>query len=380
MLHRIKTAFEQHATKIVFCIGMQSYTYAEWLLRIGGIRQALQQQRPTARFIGLAAYNDIETYAAILALWAEGYAFVPLSPLSPATRNGEILQLADSRYIMSSKPPDSNLVDSTDLKWILTSGLEAEAVPPDFSRLNPGQLLCMLFTSGSTGVPKGVPYTAENINTTLDAFFALGYELGPEDRFLQLFELTFDMSLLSYLPAWCLGASVHTVGGAGFKYLQAAKVMKEGAVSFAAMVPSTLQLLRPYFSELELPALRYCLLGGEPLYVDLAKAWMDCVPNARVVNISGPCETTMACMGYDLGRDFSNNKSHKNILAFGSPWKNTHVLLVDPNTPTGQLGQNLVKVGQVGLPTGEVGELCFGGDHVMQGYWQMPEKNAAIFF
>lgn len=93
---------------------------------------------------------------------------------------------------------------------------------------------------------------------------------------------------------------------------------------------------------------------------------MDCIPNAKVINISGPCETTMACMGYLLDRTFSNNKAHKNILAFGSPWKNTTVLLLNEKDEE--------------VKPGEEGELCFAGDHVMKGYWKMPEKNAQVFF
>ena len=73
-----------------------------------------------------------------------------------------------------------------------------------------------------------------------------------------MFELTFDMSMLSYLPAWCIGACVHILDSDGPKYLTAFKVMKEQEISFAAMVPSTLQLLRPYFSQVNLPALKYC--------------------------------------------------------------------------------------------------------------------------
>jgi len=127
-----------------------------------------------------------------------------------------------------------------------------------------------------------------------------------------------------------------------------------------------LQFLKPYFAQANLPELRYCLLGGEPFYTDLAEAWMSCVPNALIVNISGPCETTMACVGYELSRNMSENKSHQNILAFGKPWKNTKTILVDE-----QLEE---------VPIGEEGELCFAGDNVMKGYWGLTEKNASLFF
>ncbi len=366
MLNYIKKVFEQHAGKLAFCIKNQNYSYSDFQSYIAGIRVLLQKENPSSHFIGLAAYDDIETYAAILAIWAEGYAFVPLSLQNPADRNKTILDQVQANTILSSQAASSKLIRGLDINWVSTKGHVDLPKPIDFIDIDADQIMCMLFTSGSTGVPKGVPYTFKNINSTLDAFFSLGYELDEKDCFLQMFELTFDMSMLSYLPAWCIGASVHTLGSEGIKYLQAFKVLKEQAISFAAMVPSTLKLLEPYFSQINLKSLRYCLLGGEPFYTALAEKWLNCVPNAQVVNISGPCEITMACMGYNLDRNFKKNKSHKGVLAFGYPWKNTTVILLNDEG-------NLVE-------QGEEGELCFGGDHVMNAYWKMPEKNATIFF
>jgi D-alanine--poly(phosphoribitol) ligase subunit 1 len=366
MLDHIKTVFTAHAAKLAFCIGTQSYSYGEWLRFVNGIRQLLRKERPESTIIGLAAYDDIETYAAILALWAEGYAFVPLSPQSPAERNQNVMRQVNSNFVLSSRSSNLELMGEQSISWLQTKGEQAEGAPPDFSAIADEQILCMLFTSGSTGIPKGVPMTKRNINTTLAAFFEEGYQLSAEDRFLQMFELTFDMSMISYLPAWCIGASVHTVSSEGVKYLNAFKVMQTQALTFVTTVPSTLQLLRPYFSQIHLPSVRYSLQGGEPFYSDLAEAWMNCVPNATVVNLSGPCETTMACMSYPLDRNFANNKTYKNILAFGRPWKRTTVLLLNEKDEI--------------CTVGEEGELCFAGEHVMEGYWQLPEKNATVFF
>ena len=365
MLQQIKNSFEKHSAKIAFCIRNQSYSYADLLLYVNGIRNLLQKERPQSHFIGLAGFDDLETYAAILALWAEGYAFVPLSPNSPVERNESVLRQANVSYVLSSRASTDSLM--TTAKVILTK--EAKGTNQSFSDLSDwkvDEIMCMIFTSGSTGIPKGVPYTFKNINTTLDAFFALGYDLSEKDRFLQMFEFTFDMSLLSYLPAWCIGAAVYPINHKQVKYLAAYQVLQQQAITFAAMVPSTLQFLKPYFAQANLPDLRFCLLGGEPFYTDLAAAWIPCIPNARVINISGPCETTMACIGYELSRKMSENKSHQNILAFGKPWKNTKAMLVNE-----QLEE---------VSVGEEGELCFAGDNLMQGYWKLPEKNADLFF
>ena len=365
MLEQIKNTFQKHSAKIAFCIRNQSYSYADLLLYVNGIRNLLQKERPQSHFIGLAGFDDLETYAAILALWAEGYAFVPLSSNSPLERNEEILRQVETTYVLSSRVSTDTLVKTA--KIILTKDIVGkEAEYSDLSNWKADEIMCMIFTSGSTGVPKGVPYSLGNINTTLDAFFALGYDLSEKDRFLQMFEFTFDLSLISYLPAWCLGAAIYPINHKQVKYLAAYQVLQQHAITFATMVPSTLQFLKPYFAQASLPDLRYCLLAGEPFYTDLAEAWMRCVPNAKVINGSGPCETTMVCVGYDLSRNLAENKSHNNVLAFGKPWKNTTTIIVNE-----QLEE---------VPVGEEGELCFAGGNVMQGYWKLPEKNANLFF
>jgi len=223
MLQQIKNTFQRHSAKIAFCIRNQSYSYAELLLYVNGIRELLQKERPESHFIGLLGFDDLETYASILALWAEGYAFVPLSPNSPLERNEEILRQVKTSYVLSSRASTANLVKTANV--ILTKdvkGLNQDVI--DLAGWNADEIMCMIFTSGSTGVPKGVPYTFKNINSTLDAFFGLGYDLSENDRFLQMFELTFDMSLLSYLPAWCIGAAVYPINHKQVKYLAAYQV------------------------------------------------------------------------------------------------------------------------------------------------------------
>ena len=366
MLQIITQIFQQYSDKSAFCIAGQRYSYEELGCYVAGIRVLLQQTKPDAHFINLISYDSIETYASILAIWLEGYAFVPLSPTSPKERNTNIINQVESNWVLSSERDFEKVIDTENIRFISTQNKKNKRPNWSFTERDKDQIICMLFTSGSTGLPKGVPYTSINIHTTMDAFLAQDYQLNHQDRFLQMFELTFDMSLLSYLSAWYHGAEIYTVGYDQVKYLKAYQLIQEHELTFVVMVPSTLNFLRPYFKQMQLPSVKYSLIGGEPFYPDLAEDWMACLPNATVINISGPCETTMLCVSYELSRDFSKNKSHKNKLAFGYTWKNTTSILVDDN-----LNQ---------VENGQEGELCFAGSNVMNGYWKLPEKNKTVFF
>jgi len=367
MLSKLTKIFEKFSKRNALFIKGKYYTYQELSEKITTIIQVLKNSTAKkSKLIGIICSDEFETYASFFAAWFSGYGFVPINPRNPFDRNNNILEQTDIEIILSAEKDILNIVDTKNLIIIYTKEIPGSSNFLNIPEIQDNQVMCILFTSGSTGIPKGVPMTLKNINATIDAFQALGYKLTAEDRFLQMFEFTFDMSILSYLPAMMLGACVYSVSDAKVKYLAAVKIMQEHDITFAAMVPSTLAFLKPYFKELKLEKLRYSLLGGEPFYKDIAAEWAKCIPNALIVNISGPTETTMACMGYTLHRNMQENKTYNGILAFGRPWKNTKAIVIDEKKKP--------------VATGVQGELCFAGDNVMEGYWNMPEKNKEVFF
>ena len=366
MINKLQANFQLNNNKLCLQIENNKYSYADVALRIASIQNILASFTEKD-IVGITAENSVDTYASIIACWLSGKGFVPIHPKYPVERNEKIMKQAEIDLILSSaKEWDNFIPDNNSVKVKQNSLPEAKQGNILINDTSPEQIFCILFTSGSTGEPKGVPYTLKSIASTLDAFFALDYNLTVNDRFLQMFEFTFDMSMLSYLPAFYLGASIYTVGFDKIRYLEALKAMQKYKITFAMMVPSTLALLRPYFPKIQLQHLKYSLLGGEPFPKDLATEWSKCIPNSTIVNISGPTEITMACMGYTLDKKPENNESYNGILAFGYPWKNTKAILVDENL-------NIVD-------EGITGELCFSGDHVMQGYLNLPELNDRVFF
>jgi non-ribosomal peptide synthetase component F len=180
-----------------------------------------------------------------------------------------------------------------------------------------------------------------------------------------MFDLTFDLSLMSYCVPLTLGACVYTVPPEGIKYMEIYRLLEDHELTCALVVPSILAHLRPYFPEIRLPKLRYSLFCGEALYDDLVTEWSECVPAARVQNVYGPTEATIFCLAYDCDRGVPH-KSTNGIVSIGKPMDGVGILLVDDARRP--------------VAPGEKGELCLRGDQLTPGYWNNPEKNREAFF
>lgn len=365
MFNQISRSFEEFSGANSFCINNAFYTYKDFGKRINGIISIIKTN--PSQNVGIIIYDDIETYASILAVLFAGKTYVPLNPHNPAERNFNITQQAEIGLILTSRFEDiENAVVKSDIfQLVATNNILSEEYRLKTPEIFPGQNAYILFTSGSTGIPKGVPIQIKNLVSFAEAFFALGYEINEKDRFLQMFDLTFDLSIMSYLIPLCVGACVYTVPAGEIKFTAAYSILEEHQISVALMVPSILSFLRKYFDEIRLENMRYSLFCGEALFSDLTAEWAECVPNALVQNVYGPTEATIFCLTYDWKRS-EKNKENNGIVCIGKPMKNIIAVIVD---------ETLAPVAN-----GTFGELCLSGGQLTAGYLKNPEKNKEAFF
>ncbi len=365
MFKKIVRAFEIFHDKNAFCINQKYYTYTDAGQRINGIKDVVQQY--AGQNIGIIIYDDIETYAAILSVLLSGKTYVPINPHNPPDRNDSIIEQSEIGMVLTSvNDLVSSVITINDkLTVIETNDLTAKISTVSVPEISPEQNAYILFTSGSTGVPKGVPIRIKNLDSFVKAFFALGYQIDENDRFLQMFDLTFDLSIMSYLIPLTIGACVYTVPSGDIKFNSTYTILEDYEITVALMVPSILSFLHNYFDEISFPKMKYSLFCGEALYTDLTSGWAKCVPNALIQNVYGPTEATIFCLTYDWKRD-AINKDHNGILCIGKPMHNMLSIVVD---------EQLNEVGNE-IP----GELCLSGGQLTAGYLKNPEKNQSSFF
>lgn len=361
ILTPITKAISNHSARNAFFISGKAHKYADFGGRIAAIRRAIEASGSQCQVFGLSLHDDLDTYAAIIALWFEGKAYVPLQSSQPLERNMGIIEQVGLDCVIDTAP-DSPF---TQVRIINPSTLASEAFDSRTEEFPESDIAYILFTSGSTGVPKGVPISRGNLAAFIDAFWDLSYEIGAEDRVLQCFNLTFDLSVMSYLVPLLRGACVYTVPPDVVKYWHICRLMLEQKLTVALMTPSTIQYLRPYFEELSFPDMRYSLFCGEALPLDVTEEWAKCLPNAVIDNVYGPTEDTIFCTTYRFRREGSN-KAHNGVLSIGTSMSSGRITIVSDDGAETQ--------------PGEVGELCLSGGQLTAGYWKNPQKDAEVFW
>lgn len=377
ILESICESIRQYTDNNAFYIDGQYYTYAQFAERISAIRGIICAAEVDEQIWGLAIQDNLDTYASIFALWMEGKAYVPLHPSWPADRIASIIDQIELHNILVTD--DADIVYPATTRYTLhatrstlnspLSTLHATRSLGAWKETNEDALAYILFTSGSTGIPKGVQLTRGNIAAFMDSFWKTGITITPEDRCMQVFDLTFDVSVQSYLVALTRGACVYTVPYGQVKYLYAASLIQEQKITFGAMAPSMLTYLRPYFDEFDATSMRQCILTAEACPVDLMEAWYKCAPNVEIYDFYGPTEATIYCTYYKLTRG-GNNLSLNGIISIGKPMANVQAIILDEDG-------NIIPE-QSGAE--HKGELCVAGPQVTLGYWNNPEKNASSFF
>ncbi|QHC24012.1 AMP-binding protein [Streptomyces sp. GS7] len=322
----------RHGTQPALEVGEIALTYHELAAAVDALAARLHRHLGTGappRRVGLLAARTAVAYAGYLAIQRLGATAVPLGPAFPPERNAAIAAAAglDAVLADSTPAPTARLgaptLTLTDTELLALAPQPLPAVDP----VRPHGLAYILFTSGSTGVPKGVPIQHRNIRAYL-AHVVPRHAAGPGDRFSQTFELTFDPSVHDMFTAWGSGATL-VVPSRG-ELLSPVRFINRRAITHWNSVPSAISLahrlraLRPA----ALPTLRSSMFCGEPLTLPQADAWRQAAPHSTVENAYGPTELTVTCVTYRLPADRTAWPEPANgTVPIGAPHPDLEVLV-----------------------------------------------------
>jgi amino acid adenylation domain-containing protein len=339
--------------------GDRSLTYAELWRRAGSVAARLAGDTPASRRVGLLATRDIETYVGYLGILRAGRVVVPINREAPAARVATMLTAAGAGTVVAAPGhgpgPGCRLV---------TVGAEAAGPTEAAEPANPAggdDEAYLLFTSGSTGVPKGVPIP-HRAAVSYIRHIVERYSLGLGCRLSQTFELTFDPSVFDVFGAWASGATVVVPGPRDLlmpvRYVNDRKITHWFSVPSVVSLASRVGALPPD----AMPGLTFSGFIGEPLTLVQAAAWRAAAPRSSIENLYGPTELTVSCAEYTLPGNVDQwPRTRNGTVPIGEIFAELEALVVDAD----------------GLPA-ETGELLVRGSQRFDGYLD-PQDNHGRF-
>ncbi len=367
----------------------ETCTYAELRDKAKSVAATLTRYLPTATppLTAVFAYRSMTAFVGVMGALLRGHGYVPLNRTFPPDRSRQMLQRSKCRAVIvdrDSEPqleqllaeaeegmlllfPDRENPGDLATRWpqhtvVARCDFESPTawVPTETSE---NAIAYLLFTSGSTGLPKGVMVSHRNVHHYVD-WAVRRYEITEADRVSQTFDLTFDLSAHDMFVAWERGACVCCPSQK--QIFKPDRFINDSRLTVWFSVPSTavfmrrLGLLKPGLY----PRLRLSLFCGEALPMQTVVDWAAAAPNSVVENIYGPTELTIACTAYRWDADRSSAECEQGVVPIGDPFAGMETLIVDENLRAVAADQD--------------GELLMTGPQLTLGYWEDKEKTQRL--
>jgi len=375
ILTYLKKSSRQYPNKV--CIGDRSGTYTfrqleQQAMTIGmAVMQTLSRQyrQPIPVFME----KSIDAVASFLGIVFSGNHYVPLDIQSPEKRLKQIVETLNAPCIVTDEKHISHLKEvGLTIPLLSIDSLEEIEIVPNTTfedqqrRIISSDPLYVLFTSGTTGIPKGVVITHRSVIDYTE-WLSDTFYFSETTVFANQAPFYFDNSILDIYSTLKHGGTLWLVPEEKYMFpQQLLTYLTEKNVNTIFWVPSALTLVAnsgifKSYSADALPPLEKILFCGEVMHNKPLNSWRAAFPSALYANLYGPTEITDVCCYYIIDRPFNDNES----LPIGAACENTEILVLNSeNRP---------------VQDDEIGELCVRGESLSLGYYGDAQKTNAVF-
>jgi len=384
---RVTRQADRNAGKRAIVMGNDSLTYGELEEAGNRLARVLQDAgcEPGER-VALFLTKSPWAVVSMLATLKAGCIYVPIDIASPAARVRRIVRSAEPRLVLASQAARDlldDLVEEGDLDGVPVGSIDPTplagrrvhsvftrsdwsgyAASPLGSRGSSDDIVHLLFTSGSTGAPKGVMITHANVASFIT--WATGYfGMTASDRISGHPPLVFDLSTFDIYGTLSVGAELHLVPPeTNLVPHKLAELIRSSQLTQWFSVPSTMTYMAKFdaLGRGDFPALKRVLWCGEVLPTPTLLYWMERLPGVQFTNLYGPTEATIASSYYTVP-ELPRSETEK--IPIGTACAGEELLLLDQTLRP--------------APVGEIADLYIAGAGLSPGYWRDQEKTRTAF-
>ena len=314
----------------------------------------------TKQPIGLCYDRTADMIIALFAILKSGSPYIPIDPAYPKERIAYMLADSETKVVLTT---DQHAQMFEKFQGLVINTLQLDLSEMEFNtelpQVNHSDLAYIIYTSGSSGRPKGVPISHENIiNSTLGRF---DFYSGKPSAFLLLSSIAFDSSKAGLFWTLCSGGNLVVSESKLEQDIdRLISIIENERITHTLMLPSLYQIILEQISGNQLTNLEIVIVAGESCDPDLGSRHIDKLPNTKLYNEYGPTEATVWCTAQLVT---ANNL--KDSVPIGQPVANADIIILNKN---GDL-----------VPYGEIGEIHVGGPGLSGGYLNNKELTAEVF-
>ena len=361
-------------------------SYIELARAAASIARLLHEVSEVGQPCAIFSNKTLVAYSGLLATQMCGRAYIPLHPNYPPARTLAMIECCAAPIVITSRREVATLIAISRISGHLfnvvivpdaqRSDIPADAqsiaqhvlAKEDLSKVDDfmpclsevGEIAYVMFTSGSTGAPKGVAVGRSGVEAYLSSIGSL-LNVEPEDRCTGLFDLTFDLSVHDTFVTWSAGACLYVFRDIDF--IWPLEVVRHHRITRWFSVPTVAAMGLARTTMGAQTTLRTSAFCGEALPTQLARDWLEAAPGSRLFNLYGPTEATIAVTAYEADR--ASLPLELATVPIGHPLPGQECLVID------QAGEPCVD--------GSVGELLVGGSQLALGYLGDPNETARRF-
>lgn len=375
ILQLLEESQKENPQKIIFGEEKKLVTYSEFVedskhIGINIINEVLKKNTPIIIFID----KTINCLEAMMGVLYSGNFYTIIDIKSPEERAKNIIETLESKIIITDNKNVSKLqklefikqrndINILVLEDLLTGKIDQEKLDEIRDNQVDTDPMYVLFTSGSTGVPKGTVVTHKSVIAYTD-WVRNCFNIDKNTIFGSQTPFYFSMSISDVFTTMISGATLYIIPKMYFSFpIKLLDFLCEKKINTIYWVPSALCIVANLgaLKDAKLPYLKKILFAGEVMPIKQLNMWREALPNCLYANLYGPTETTDICTYYVVDRDFENTET----LPIGKHCDNCNIILLSENGKEAK--------------EGEQGEIFVRGSFLAQGYYANIDKTKEAF-